>query len=136
MKHDIDDRIKTRLEDVAAGREATEYILPFLWIHGETHERLGEEINAVYGAGIREFCLESRTHEQFGREQWWEDMGFVLRRARELGIHLVWVDHDLFDPRIISRQGVRDQINLYMRTVMREEPIDPSLEVLPDDESW
>ena len=62
--------------------------------------------------------------------------GMFEDRARELGIHLVWVDHDLFDPRIISRQGVRDQINLYMRTVMREEPIDPSLEVLPDDESW
>ena len=62
--------------------------------------------------------------------------GMFEDRARELGINLVWVDHDLFDPRIISRQGVRDQINLYMRTVMREEPLDPSLEVLPDDESW
>ena len=36
----------------------------------------------------------------------------------------------------ISRQGVRDQINTYMRTVMNEEPIDPSLEILPDDQSW
>ena len=62
--------------------------------------------------------------------------GMFEDRARELGIHLVWVSHDLFDPRIISRQGVRDQINNYMRTVMREEPIDPSLEVLHDEESW
>jgi hypothetical protein len=62
--------------------------------------------------------------------------GLFEERARELGIHLVWVEHDLFDPRIISRQGVRDQINNYMRTVMREEPIDPSLEVLHDEESW
>ena len=36
----------------------------------------------------------------------------------------------------ISRQGVRDQINSYMRTVMREEPVDPSLETLDDAESW
>ena len=36
----------------------------------------------------------------------------------------------------ISRQGVRDQINTYMRTVMGEEPVDPSLEILPDEESW
>ncbi len=62
--------------------------------------------------------------------------GLFEERARELGIHLVWVQHDLFDPRIISRQGVRDQINNYMRTVMQEEPIDPSLEILPDEESW
>ena len=62
--------------------------------------------------------------------------GLFEDRARELGINLVWVSHDLFDPRIISRQGVRDQINNYMRSVMREEPLDPSLEVLHDEESW
>lgn len=62
--------------------------------------------------------------------------GMFEQRARELGIHLVWVSHDLFDPRVVSRQGVRDQINTYMRTVMGEEPVDPTLEVLPDEESW
>jgi len=62
--------------------------------------------------------------------------GMFEDRAREKGVNLVWVEHDLFDPRIISRQGVRDQINSYMRTVMREEPLDPSLEILPDEQSW
>ena len=62
--------------------------------------------------------------------------GLFEEKAREKGIPLVWVSHDLFDPRIISRQGVRDQINSFMRTVMQEEPIDPSLEILPDDQSW
>lgn len=62
--------------------------------------------------------------------------GQFEEKARQKGIHLVWVSHDLFDPRIISRQGVRDQINRYMRTVMREEPIDPSLEVISDEHSW
>ena len=62
--------------------------------------------------------------------------GQFEEKARERGIHLVWVSHDLFDPRVISRQGVRDQINSYMRTVMQEEPVDPSLETLDDAESW
>ena len=62
--------------------------------------------------------------------------GLFEERAREKNIHLVWVSHDLFDPRVISRQGVRDQINSYMRTVMQEEPVDPSLEILNDAESW
>ena len=62
--------------------------------------------------------------------------GLFEERARELGIHLVSVSHDLFDPRVVNRQGVRDQINNYMRTVMGEEPVDPSLEILKDDESW
>ena len=52
------------------------------------------------------------------------------------GKHLSWVDHDLFDPRIISRQEIRDQVNRYMRTVFREEPIDPTLEVISDEHSW
>lgn len=62
--------------------------------------------------------------------------GQFEEQARAHGIHLVWVTHDLFDPRVISRQGVREQVNSYMRTVMREEPLDPSLEVLPDEKSW
>lgn len=62
--------------------------------------------------------------------------GQFEEKAREKGIHLIWVGHDLFDPRVVSRQEVRDQINRYMRTVFREEPIDPSLEVLTDEHSW
>ena len=62
--------------------------------------------------------------------------GMFEERAREHGIHLVWVTHDLFDPRVISRQGVREQVNNYMRTVMQEEPVDPSLEILKDEKSW
>ncbi len=55
--------IKERLYEAEAGNESTEYIFPFLWMHGETHERLKEEIDAIYDANIREFCLESRTHQ-------------------------------------------------------------------------
>lgn len=62
--------------------------------------------------------------------------GLFEEQARERGVHLVWVSHDLFDPRVVSRQGVREQINTYMRTVLREEPLDPTLEVLPDEQSW
>ena len=62
--------------------------------------------------------------------------GQFEEKAREHGIHLIWVQHDLFDPRIISRQGVRDQVNRYMRTVFKEEPLDPSLEILDDANSW
>ena len=62
--------------------------------------------------------------------------GQFEEKAREKGIHLIWVTHDLFDPRIVSRQGVRDQVNRYMRTVFKEEPLDPSLEILHDEHSW
>ena len=48
----------------------------------------------------------------------------------------MWVSHDLCDPRVFTRSAIRDQVNKYMRTVMREEPLDPSLENIPDDEAY
>ncbi len=62
--------------------------------------------------------------------------GQFEEQARERGIHLVWVCHDLCDPRVYTRQAIRDQFNQYMRTVMREEPLDPSIEFLPDEHAW
>ena len=37
---------------------------------------------------------------------------------------------------VYTRQAIRDQFNVYMRTVMREEPLDPTIEVLPDENAW
>ena len=54
--------------------------------------------------------------------------------AREYALDVVC--HDLADPRIFPRQAIRDQFNQYMRTVMREEPIDPTIEILPDEHAW
>lgn len=62
--------------------------------------------------------------------------GQFEEQARERGIHLVWVSHDLCDPRVFTRQAIRDQFSNYMRTVMREEPLDPSIEFLPDENAW
>lgn len=62
--------------------------------------------------------------------------GQFEEQARARGIKLVWVTHDLCDPRIYSRQAIRDQFNQFMRTVMREKPLDPSIEILPDDNAW
>ena len=55
------------------------YVLPFLWLHGETHARLLEEIMAIKNSGIREFCAESRPYDDFGKDAWWEDIGFILK---------------------------------------------------------
>lgn len=62
--------------------------------------------------------------------------GMFEQQAREHGIKLVWVGHDLMDPRIVPRANVRDDVNRYMRSVLREEPIDPSLEEIDDANSW
>jgi benzoyl-CoA reductase/2-hydroxyglutaryl-CoA dehydratase subunit BcrC/BadD/HgdB len=63
-------------------------------------------------------------------------MGLFDEQAREKGIHLIWVEHDLMDPRTVSRRDMRGKVNQYMRTVMREEPVDPSLMDFEDEKTW
>lgn len=74
------------------GRQSS-YILPFFWQHGENHVRLAEELDAICGSGVQEFCVESRTHEKFCNDQWWEDFGFLLSEAKHRGMR-VWLLDD------------------------------------------
>ena len=53
--------------------------------------------------------------------------GILDEQGRERGYHLIWIEHDLMDPRTVSRKTMRDKVNEYMRTVMRAEPVDPTL---------
>ena len=62
--------------------------------------------------------------------------GLFDEQARERGIHLIWVEHDLMDPRTVSRRDMRSKINNYMVNVFQEEPLDPSLVEFEDDVTW
>lgn len=62
--------------------------------------------------------------------------GLFDEQARERGIHLIWVEHDLMDPRTVSRRDMRSKINNYMINVFQEEPLDPSLMEFEDDVTW
>ncbi len=62
--------------------------------------------------------------------------GILDEQARERGYHMIWLEHDLMDPRTVSRKTMRSKVNEYMRTVMRAEPVDPSLVDFEDDISW
>lgn len=87
------------------------YILPFFWQHGEEHARLLEEIEAMERSNVREFCVESRIHEQFGQEAWWADMGFILEEARKRDMKVWLLDDKRFPSGYandILRQGRPD----------------------------
>ncbi len=71
----------------------TGYMLPFFWQHGEDRETLTAEMEAIRKSGANEFCVESRTHPQFGEEQWFEDFQFILEYARQRGMR-VWLLDD------------------------------------------
>ena len=53
--------------------------------------------------------------------------GILDEQGRQRGYDMIWVEHDLMDPRTVSRRTMRDKVNEYMRTVMRAEPVDASL---------
>jgi len=85
------------LQECLQGTESRKYIMPFFWQHGEPHDILLEEIEVMERANIREFCVESRTHEEFGEEKWWDDFGFMLREAEKRGMR-VWLLDDKHFP--------------------------------------
>jgi len=62
--------------------------------------------------------------------------GLFEEEARKRGIKFVWVPQDLMDPTTISRRSMRDKINSFMDTVMKEKPVNPSLVEFDDSESW
>jgi len=62
--------------------------------------------------------------------------GILDEQCRDKGYHMIWIEHDLMDPRTVSRKSMRDKVNEYMRTVMRAEPVDPSLVDFDDDVTW
>ena len=59
--------------------------------------------------------------------------GILDDQGRERGYDLIWVEHDLMDPRTVSRRTMRDKVSEYMRTVMKAEPVDPSLVEFEDE---
>ena len=59
--------------------------------------------------------------------------GILDEQGRARGLDLIWVEHDLMDPRTVSRRTMRDKVNEYMRTVMKAEPVDPSLVEFEDE---
>ena len=62
--------------------------------------------------------------------------GIFDDQARERKINFIWVQQDLMDCRTISRRDMRRQVSAYMSSVLREEPVDPTLVDFDDSEAW
>ena len=59
--------------------------------------------------------------------------GILDEQGRERGYDLIWVEHDLMDPRTVSRRTMRDKVSNYMFTVKNATPVDPSLVEFEDE---
>ncbi|MEG1254398.1 2-hydroxyacyl-CoA dehydratase family protein [Clostridium sp.] len=100
--------------------------------------------NGGYQVGVTDlwrFCEQFNAdmvimYEHIGCKAMAGYHGIFEEQARERGIHLIWVTHGLMDPRNASRNAMRTEVNRYMHTVMGEEPLDPSLELVDDENAW
>ncbi|MBQ6053290.1 MAG: hypothetical protein IJL30_08420 [Clostridia bacterium] len=73
------------------------YILPFLWLHGEDDDVTRDYMRAIHSANIGAVCVESRPHPDFAGPKWWHDMDVILEEARALGMK-VWILDDSHFP--------------------------------------
>ena len=62
--------------------------------------------------------------------------GVFEEQAAARGVHMLWVAQDLLASRTISKRDMRRQVNLYMQTVMGEEPVRPDLVDFDDELTW
>lgn len=72
------------------------YILPFFWQHGDSKQELLEELIAIEKSGAKEICVESRIHEDFCGDKWWDDFGFLLEEAKKRNLRLWLLDDRRF----------------------------------------
>lgn len=85
-----------KLNKVLLGKQGN-YILPFLWVHGEPEEKLREYVKVISESNIREFCVESRPHPEFCGQKWWKTMDVLLDEASKNNMR-VWVLDDAHYP--------------------------------------
>lgn len=88
--------MERQLQEVLDGTTEN-YILPFLWLRGESEEVLTEEVEKIYQSGIGAFCVESRPHNDFCGSGWWHDMDILLREAKKREMK-VWILDDKHYP--------------------------------------
>ncbi len=86
------ERLKQVLQE-----QGDNYILPFFWQHGEEEEVLRDYVRAIHDANIGALCIESRPHEEFGKEKWWQDVDIILEECKNYGMK-VWILDDKHFP--------------------------------------
>lgn len=88
--------MEKKLQEVL-NNQADNYIAPFFWQHGEDDAVLKEEMDKIFQSGIRAVCVESRPHEDFGKDGWWEDFDLIMAEADKRGMK-VWLLDDKHFP--------------------------------------
>ena len=99
--------LKNKLLSVLEGKSEN-HILPFFWQHGEDDDIILEELHRIHASGVRSLCIESRPHEGFAGESWFEDVRLIFDECRKLGIDRVLMtcdDNNIGSAKSIENNG-------------------------------
>ena len=113
--------MQNRFQEVLSNRESN-YMMPFFWMQNgrKQHEDLRARVAEVEVSGCRAFCVESRTHEDFGGVTWWQDMDVLLDEAEKRGMK-VWVLDDRHFPTGMANELIEKKYPERRRWFLREE---------------
>ena len=95
-----------RLSQVLTGTHDN-YIAPFLWLHNEDDSLIVRELEKIYESGIRGVCLESRTHEEFCKEDWGSDCRLIMDFCKAHDMK-VWILDDKHFPSGYSNGYIKE----------------------------
>ncbi|MBF6626371.1 glycoside hydrolase [Aerococcaceae bacterium zg-BR9] len=84
------------------------HLYPFFWQHGECEDTLVEYVEKIYQSGIKGVCVESRPHPEFVREQWWRDLGVIIRECEKRGMQ-IWILDDSHFPTGFANGKIKEQ---------------------------
>lgn len=83
-------------------------LYPFFWQHGESNEMIEDYIEKMKEQKIDHFCVESRTHPDFMKEDWWRTMDCILEQAKARNMTF-WILDDVMFPTGSANHNVPEQ---------------------------
>jgi len=84
-----------------------EQVYPFLWVKDNNFDLIKQEIIAIKQCGMNAFCVESRVHSDFCKEQWFDVMDKILIFAKEQEMK-VWLLDDKSYPTGSANGSISD----------------------------
>lgn len=114
--------MKLFMKELLEQREGN-YIMPFLWQHGESEERLREYMEAIHSCGIRAVCVEARPHPDFVGPGWWRDMDILIDEARKREMKL-WILDDAHFPTGYAAGKIAEAEDKYCKQYISHKYVD------------
>ena len=93
-------------------------LMPFMWIRDGEHDKLVSHIDDIQSMGQNALCVESRPHNNFCKDEWWDDMSLILSECKNRNMD-VWLLDDKYFPTGYVNGAIREKYpELHGRTMI------------------